>query len=127
MGVGTNLHAWAQIKPLQRMLIQPEFSYASLYRRANDAEIFNGYVLRTRTSFQFTREMSLRLVIQYDEFGDIFDVEPLLSYRVNPFTIFYLGATERVRDLDRRKDPVPRDPVESRRQVFMKLQYLFQR
>jgi hypothetical protein len=122
MGVGTNLGAWAQIKPMQRMVILPELSYASLYRRDDDAEIFSGYVLRTHTSFQFSREMSLRLIVQYDQFDDALDIEPLMSYRVNPFTIFYFGWTQQMRDLD-----ATVDPVEARRQLFLKAQYLLQR
>jgi hypothetical protein len=78
-------------------------------------------VLRTRTSLQLTRELSLRLVVQYDDFDDALDVEPLVSYRANPFTIFYLGWTQQVRDLYE-----PWDPVETGRQIFLKAQYLLQ-
>ena len=60
--------------------------------------------------------------MQYDDFDDAFDIEPLVSYQANPFTIFYLGWTQQIRDLN-----APIDPVESGRQIFLKAQYLLQR
>ena len=43
--------------------------------------LFAGYVLRTRTNLQFTRELFLRVVVQYNDFSQRLDVEPLLTYK----------------------------------------------
>jgi hypothetical protein len=61
------------------------------------------------------------VVLQYDDFDEQFNVEPLVTYKLNPFTLFYVGSTQVFREL-----PAPRDeltPVE--RQYFAKFQYLF--
>ncbi len=119
MGAGTEVELWALIKPWERLVIAPSYAHASLYQREDRAEIFSGYVLRTRTSLQFTREAALRLVVQYDRFDDRLDIEPLISYKANPFSVLYLGMTrayESIRDDE--------SPATMRQQIFLKLQYL---
>jgi len=49
-----------------------------------------------------------------------FNVEPLLSYKLNAFTIFYIGSMHEYRDLD----PNRNDLTQTSRQFFMKFQYL---
>ena len=86
-----------------------------------DEEIFAGYVFRTRTTFSFSRQFFLRLVLQYDEFDDRFNVEPLLTYKINPFTLFYVGSTQEYHAYED-----PNQVVQTSRQFFAKFQYLFQ-
>ena len=121
LGRGFDFQTWSTIKPIQRLVVQPEFSYSEL-NNPNGAEIFSGYILRNRVNYQFTRELFLRLIVQYNNFGNELSLEPLLSYKLNPFTIFYLGAAQQYLDLD----PTigPRDFTQTSRQFFMKFQYL---
>ncbi|MBD3162823.1 MAG: hypothetical protein GF346_10525 [Candidatus Eisenbacteria bacterium] len=121
MGKGTQVEVSATLKPHRRLVIEPTYGHSSLYRRDDKSEIFNGYVLRVRNSLQFTREASLRLVVQYDRFDDALSVEPLFSYRANPFTILYAGWTQQHFGFEQ-----PGDPVETDRQIFLKFQYLVQ-
>jgi len=125
MGNGTDISAWAQIKPMMRLMIQPSFEHSSLYRVDDKREIFRGYVLRTRTSLQITRRASLRFIVQYDDFDDALDIEPLFSYKVSPFTVFYLGSTHTHEKWDAPDAPSSREETE--RQIFLKWQYLIQR
>jgi hypothetical protein len=50
-------------------------------------------------------------------------VEPLLTYRVNPYTLFYVGASDRRRDFGLDEGPDAGFERTSR-QFFAKLQYL---
>jgi hypothetical protein len=92
-----------------------------------DKEIFSGYIFRTRTTYQFNREWNLRLVVQYNDFRERLDVEPLLTWQANPFTIFYIGANSRLENYTTDRYPYLGDSQwkESSRQFFAKLQYLF--
>jgi len=49
------------------------------------------------------------------------NVYPLLSYKLNPFTIFYAGSTYDGRDFD---DSRRNNFIQTQRQFFVKLQYL---
>ena len=87
---------------------------------------------------QFSRELSLRLVTQYDDFRERWDFDPLITYKLNPFTLFYVGTTydyERLYDLNEagrayvdvdNGDTGYEHTRLTSRQFFMKLQYLFQ-
>jgi hypothetical protein len=119
-GMRRSVSVWATIKPLQRFVIQPEVDYSALHDLDTDKTFFSGYIVRTKFSFQFTRELSLRLVTQYNDFNEAFDVEPLLQYEINPFTVFYIGSTH---DVHRFEQPV--GWMQSQRQFFFKVQYLF--
>ncbi|HKY60742.1 MAG TPA: DUF5916 domain-containing protein [Gemmatimonadota bacterium] len=124
VGEGTGLELWATIRPWERLVIEPGLDYSELHDQDTGEELFSGYVLRTRTNFHFTRELFLRLVLQWDDFDGQFNVEPLLTYRINPFTLFFVGSTQVFRDFE---DPRRDDLVHTSRQLFAKLQVLFRR
>ena len=117
-----NAGGYLNVKPLQRLTIRPSINFASLADLETNETFFTGYILRTQANLQFTRELSLRLVTQYNGFDDRLDVEPLLSYRLNPFSIFYVGSTHGFDAFD-----APYGRVQSERQLFFKFQYLFRR
>ncbi len=135
LGNSQQLGLYLAIKPTQRLVLSPDFHYAKMnYPDAylqdhpgTPKKIYEGYILRSKLTYQFTREWFLRLVVQYDDFSNDLNVEPLLTYRLNPFTIFYVGATSRYQHWDANDYT---DLSESRwdltsRQYFAKFQYLF--
>jgi hypothetical protein len=69
--------------------------------------------------YQFTPEIFLRVIGQYDQFNKAIDFYPLLSYKLNPFTIFYAGSTYDLSDFGS-----PFGVRQTARQYFLKLQYL---
>jgi hypothetical protein len=119
-GVGTNVEVWLDLKPLTRWVIQPSLQYSELHDRDSGEEFFSGYILRARTVFQFTREFFVRLVVQYDDFDEALSIEPLITYRLNPFSMFYIGSTHGYMDYSD-----PSGFTQTERQFFAKFQYLF--
>ncbi|MGB5138174.1 MAG: DUF5916 domain-containing protein, partial [Candidatus Zixiibacteriota bacterium] len=92
LGEGWEFEAFSTIKLLQRLIIRPEYSYSELNYPNDGGKIYSGYILRTQLNYQFSREWFLRLIVQYDNFERVMALEPLLSYKLNPFSIFYLGS-----------------------------------
>ena len=80
-------------------------------------------ITRTRMDLQFTRQFFLRLIFQYNDFSKGYDLEPLLTYRINPFTVFYVGSTQSWTDFG--DDFAEFGIEETERQYFAKFQYLF--
>ena len=119
LGDSRNVSLWATLKPINRLVVRPSWDYARLRYHDTADDIFNGSIVRAHVAYQFTREMFLRVVVQYDSFDARLDVDPLFTYRVNPFTVFYVGSTLDYHDLD----GVP-DMTQTQRQFFMKFQYL---
>ncbi|MCX6829856.1 MAG: carbohydrate binding family 9 domain-containing protein [candidate division Zixibacteria bacterium] len=114
-------HMSASFRPIQRIVISPEINYARMKYPDREEDIFNGYIFRNSLKYQFTRELMLRLIVEYDDFDKNLNVEPLLSYKINPFTIFYVGSSHGYHDYD-----IPdRQLTNTRQQFFLKFQYLF--
>ncbi len=121
LGKGYETAFEISLKPLSRWIIESDFVYSKLDHPSNGENLFEGYIVRTRSHFQFTRELFLRLILQYDQFDRSFNLEPLLTYRINPFSLFYIGATSHYKDFEE-----PGVFKRTSRQYFMKFQYLFQ-
>ena len=136
MGMQTIFTGWIDLRPINRMLMENSYSFVQSRQAFGGRILFKGFLVRSRTNLQFTKELSLRLVVEYNDFSETWDFDPLLTYRLSPFSLLYLGTTydyERVYGLDAAKSALVKDGDESynqtrlgARQFFMKLQYLFQ-
>ncbi|MFH1893193.1 MAG: DUF5916 domain-containing protein [Candidatus Zixiibacteriota bacterium] len=125
MGRQSSASFWLDIKPTDRLLIEPGINYIVSDDLDSGEELFSQLISRTRVNYQFTRELSMRLVVQYDDYYDCWDVDPLLTYRLSPFSLFYVGSTVDYTDL-KNGDGEHQYWKVTTRQFFMKLQYLFQ-
>lgn len=133
VGRSLNFDTWARLRPTERLVIEPSWRYSRLRDRHTGAPFFEGSIWRARIKYQLGRALSARVIVQYDGFEHGLSVEPLLSYKLNAFTIFYAGSTAGWVDLDATRSP-RHDPAGAARgfepvsrQYFFKLQYLFRR
>ena len=118
LGRGTNYSVSATLRFWQRLIVIPQLDYSKL-AYPDGSKIYSGFVSRTRINYQFNREWFLRLVVQYDDFDRSLSIEPLLSYKLNPFTIFYLGSSYGLQE-----PGGDGDWTNTGHQYFLKLQYL---
>ena len=107
------------IKPVNRLVIESELESLDL-KDLDGNELINGYVFRTRTEYQISKEMFFRFVVQYNDFSKRMNIEPLLTYKINPFSVFFIGSTH-----SSEESVLTGDFIQSERQFFMKFQYLF--
>ena len=134
MSKETYLTAWLDLRPLNNLLIENWLYYDRAVAMESGAELYDGITARTRWNYQFSRELALRLVVQYDEFRKVWDVDPLLTYQLNPFSVLYAGSTYDYREYDSWSEAdegetphqVGTDWRLRSRQFFVKLKYLFQ-
>ena len=127
IGKNVDFSAFGTLRPTQRLVVQPRFVYSELQDRETGEKFFSGYIARARLGYQFTRQFFLRTVVQYNDFSQQLEVDPLITYKINAFTAFHVGSTH---DFDRFDRPSqPDDPSryfrQSTRQFFFKFQYLF--
>jgi hypothetical protein len=126
LGVGTEVGVEAVLRPMPRLLVEGAYEYARLTHEGT--ALFDGYVLRLRAEYGFTRAVRLRLVGQYDRFDHFVGIDPLLSYQPSPFTIVYLGSAHTFSRFDgdsREGFAQSARFTERERHVFFKVQYLF--
>ncbi|MBU0742667.1 carbohydrate binding family 9 domain-containing protein [bacterium] len=125
MGKQNNAMIWIDLKPADRFLFETSWHWIESGNAATGEPLFKGFILRSRWGLQFTRELSARLVIQYDDFNELWEADPLVTYRINPFSTFYCGSTRDYLVIDPENDGIDAWRLTDR-QYFMKLQYLFQ-
>jgi hypothetical protein len=124
MGDERAAEAVVELRPLDRVVIATSGEWIRSDDLATGKRLFDGYVARAKLYLQFSRELSTRLVVQFDDFDQRWECDPLVTYRLNPFSIFYVGST---RDYQRfaARDDGPESWQLGERTYFLKLQYLF--
>jgi hypothetical protein len=105
--------------------------------------IFNNHIVRSRWNWQFTREVALRVIVQYDtvlansamtrlDTRKAFNADFLFTYLLNPWTALYVGYNSNWRNValvpfGSGSRIVPSDDLLlDARQFFVKFSYLFQ-
>lgn len=129
-------------RPIERLRIDNSFVRTDLESKRG-GKVFTNDILRSSWNYQFTREMSLRFIAQYedteagpntrlvDDKNMNFDI--LLRYVLNPWSALYVGyntnqsnfdiiETEGIREVVN-TDELKRDGS----QFFVKFSYMFQR
>lgn len=127
LGDGQAFSASLTFRPTARLVIEPSWRWQRLedpWTHSIAPEgFFEGHIARARVGLQFTRRFFLRVILQYNDFSQGYDFEPLLTYRINPFTVFYVGSSQRWQDYSDDFDGFGVE--ETDRQYFAKFQYLF--
>lgn len=123
VGNGFNLDIWATIKPFDRLRNDINYSYSELSKSAGGEKLYAGYVISNKVSYQFTKNFFMRVLLQYDLFARNFSIDPLLSYKWNPYTILFLGSSHDLNELVNSNGFSKY--YETNRQIFLKFQYLW--
>jgi hypothetical protein len=144
---GTAAEVAFTLKPIAPLRIDQTYLFTRLDARpgiadtAAGAVIVDNHITRTRASYQFTRALSLRAIVDYAavlpdralislERDKRFTADLLVTYLVNPWTAVYVGYTDGYGNVE--IDPVGRDRLRPTlspfhsvgRQVFVKSSYL---
>jgi hypothetical protein len=125
MGKETQYGLWADVRPLDRMLVEVSYNRVESNDVDTGERLYKQSLAWSRVSLQILRELSTRLVLQYNDHSETWDVDPLVTYQLSPVSLFYIGSTRHYEDLDREGDGRQGWTLTGR-QYFLKMQYLFQ-
>lgn len=92
----------ATVKPVPQLTIDNTYLLTRLREHQADAAVFNDHIARTKWNFQFTRELSLRWIGQYNSLlpntltttlstQRNLNMDLLVTYLVHPGTAIYVG------------------------------------
>ena len=87
----------------------------------SNEKIYSGYIFRLNSKYQFSNDLSFKLVTEYNDFNSLLFMQPLLKWNPNPSTVFYIGGNTQINYLKDNDDRW----VTDNSQLFLKLQYLF--
>jgi hypothetical protein len=145
-GWGSEVSAQVTIRPMSRLKLDEIYYMSRLQARApvvpQPEGVFVNHLVRSRLNYQFTRELSLRLILDYNGVlpnsqlisldrqkrvtGDV-----LLTYLIHPGTALYVGYTDRLENLAIMPGSPPYagrigfPSTTTGRQFFAKVSYLF--
>lgn len=130
LGFQRQVELWTTLKPTSQLQLETNYVYYRLDELGSGDEIFNTFIVRNRLSYQFTRNLFFRVVGQYVDSAKYVQVDPLLSYKINPFTVFFVGSSHSFANIvDDPDTPQVEVRDEHYRQTdrvfFVKFQYLF--
>jgi len=124
MGEGYSISADATVKPTDRLELNLSYNYSTLSAANGSEKYYSGDIFRMTGRYNFTRKLFTRVITQYDSFDERIQIYPLLYYKVNPFTKFYIGMTDYMNHFDQPGPNGFEGYRETDRQFFVKFQYL---
>ncbi|UCE05191.1 MAG: carbohydrate binding family 9 domain-containing protein [bacterium] len=92
------------LKPTPKLINSVVYQNFSLWKRFQSGKIMSQKILRNSFSYQYNKKMFIRLILEYNivDFYNsyisemvhqkYFTFDPLISYKLNAFSVFYLGA-----------------------------------
>ena len=149
LGTEQSVEAGFTLRPFSRLRLDQSYLYSSLSTSDDSllppgtprGRIFTDHILRTRVNYQFTRELSARVIFDYEvltpdqalvdlEHERRFNADVLFTYLLNPWTAVYVGYSDGYEN--RPLAPITFPPparadlplTSTGRQVFVKLSYL---
>jgi len=152
LGASTNLKLHLTFRPTRKIKIDETylFSHLNTIEKSQVADyygggaVFNNHLLRSQLNYQFSRELSLRAIVDYNGVlpnAALIDLTPdkrvtadfLLTWLATPGTAFYLGYTDTHENLailpgmPNYVGTLSGPSTTTGRQVFVKVSYLFRR
>jgi hypothetical protein len=133
------------LRPVSSLRIDNTYLFSRLRDRDSSSGIFNNHIIRTKWNWQFNRELSFRMILQYtatlanSAFTSLpttkqFNGDFLITYLVHPGTAIYVGYNSDLQNIDPQLviDPNTGGLLRTRdrlmndgRLFFVKVSYLF--
>jgi len=127
-------------RPFSGLLLDETYIYSHLATRTDeDRTIFDNHIVRSRANYQFTRELSLRAILDYNavlpdpslvalDRTKHLTMDLLLTYLTHPGTAIYVGYTDGYDSVQLGPSgivPIRNPTTSTGRQFFVKTSYLF--
>jgi hypothetical protein len=137
------LSANVRWRPMDRLRVDTTYLSTSLDDRNGGGAIFDDRIFRTRVNYQFTKEMSLRVILQHEDTkptalssltrDENLNLDVLFRYVLNPYSALYVGLNTNESNLQLVDDGVgpptlvrSEDLARDGQQFFVKFSYLLQ-
>ncbi|MCI0488804.1 MAG: carbohydrate binding family 9 domain-containing protein [Blastocatellia bacterium] len=131
------------LRPATSLRIDNTYLFSRLLERPTGTNIFNNHIIRSKWNWQYNRELSLRVILEYNtvltnpdltaiETTKNFNADFLIAYQVNAWTSLFVGYNSNLQNLDLVETATgteitrPRNRlINDGKQFFVKFSYLF--
>jgi hypothetical protein len=128
-GRSRQLYAFATIQPNARLSEEIEWQRVDFNRADTGADVYEVTIVNSKTTYQFSRRLFARVILQHDSSASRLLLDSLASYELRPGTVFFAGygaLRERRTFADGDWTIDELQPLrESRRGLFVKASYLY--
>jgi hypothetical protein len=122
LGYETNINFDIEFALSNNLRVKPIISYQDIKKTNSGGYFFKGYIGRLDIRYQFNNNFDIRIISEYNDFSEQFFFQPLISWKPNPDTIFYLGGNQNyTEEFQNYNSPNFRM---NQTQLFLKFQYL---
>jgi len=90
-GYGSSMSASVRYQPGPQFTTTFSLTYADFFRSLDGEKIFDYTILRSRNEFQFNRYLSLRAIVEYNNYRKVLSTDCLAAFSYIPGTVIYLG------------------------------------
>ena len=98
------------VRPIAKLNISNSYILSRLTSRSDTVSIFNNHIARSRWNWQFDRELSLRVIMQYNSLlsnrattsldtRKNINADVLLTYLLNPGTVLFVGYNTNLQNI----------------------------
>ncbi|MBU1099564.1 MAG: carbohydrate binding family 9 domain-containing protein [Bacteroidetes bacterium] len=126
---GLERYAYSELifQPFSYINLSASVNYSDFYKETNGEKIFDYLILRLKASYQFSRHLYFRGVIQSNNYRKTLLTDFLLSYTYSPGTVLYLGYGSMYEKTEWRTDRYYQSEnyLETNRGFFLKASYLW--
>jgi hypothetical protein len=92
VGWSNTYGVYVQLKPNKRLRIGVDFTKQTFWEKWGGEQVFDFNVIRQRTTYQISKALSLRAIVDYNHFDKEVYGSFLVSYILKPGTVFFLGV-----------------------------------
>lgn len=85
------LNVNATIQPNENFTQFFDYTYQKMTSQVDDSELYSISIFKSKSTYQFDKHLFLRAYVQYDSYREIVLTDLLLSYQLNPQTVFHIG------------------------------------
>jgi len=128
-GRSRQLDAFATIQPDARLSEEIEWQRVDFNRADTGADVYDVTIVNSKTTYQFSRRLFARVILQHDSSQSRLLLDSLASYELRPGTVFFAGygALRERRSFANGEWTIDElQPLrESRRGLFVKASYLY--
>jgi hypothetical protein len=83
---------YIELKPNKRLRLGMEFTKQTFWEKRGGELVFDYNVIRARTTYQLSKALSLRAIVDYNHFYKEIYGSFLISFILRPGTVFFLGV-----------------------------------
>ena len=121
VGKRLRLNLTINYRPNNKLIFSPSISSESMKYIGSNEKIYSGYIFRLNSKYQFSNDLSFKIITEYNDFNSSLFMQPLLKWNPNPSTVFYIGGNTNINHLKESEN----NWLTDNSQLFLKLQYLF--